>query len=452
MIYGDAKIKNRVWQGGIIMNNERRMIQTDQGFFYMPSAFVTLKVTVEGIYDHDKMQEAVLRLEKVHPTINNVVCKKGDEMWFEDTGKHVSLVEYDEERNIRWEDAILDMTVQPVNLLEIPGVMVGVVIRSERFYVLMVCHHMYGDGISVKQLMDNLLYMYSTGRILKTRENIPMPTEESLPEDCKMPEALRERLLNFHRTCKEKKVEFSWETYKQMIDTHNATVGTGLTCRNIKGSAFRNLRGKCKEMGVTINSAIATAIAATLQKGDGMDAIVAVDTRAIFDNVGKRGIANYASCVQPRLNYDFNIGFWENVVKTHDKIKQERADNHKVLNTLYSFMILNADMFGVGYHARYGLFRDMEVLMELRNTLGLTKETETFDISNIGKVEFYANSEDFVVRDCYFVSNPMPACACTFGIVTLNNLLTISLGHKQNLVSTQEAKNILEQIITWLSI
>ncbi len=433
------------------MSYERRMIKTDQGFYYMPSAFVTLKVTVEGRYDHAKMQEAVLRLEQVHPTINNIVGKEGGEMWFEDAGKHVQLVEYDEEQNIRWEDAILDITVRPINLLETPGVIVGIVIKSDRFYVLMVCHHMYGDGISVKQLMDNLLYMYSTGRILKTRENLIMPSEDKLPEDCKIPGALKERLVAFANTCKEKKVEFSWDTYRQMIETHNAMVGSGLLCRNIKGSAYRKLRGKCKELGVTVNSAIATAITASLQKNDGMDAIVAVDTRPIFGYADMRGIANYASCVQPKLSYDFNADFWDNVVKVHEWIKEERADKHKVLNTLYSFMLWNADMFGVGYHARYGLFTDREVLMELRNTLKLTSETDTFDISNIGNVEFDASSEDFVVRDCYFVSNLMPACACTFGVVTLNNILTISLGHKKNHVSTEAAKEIMEQVVARLT-
>ncbi len=63
------------------MNNERKEIVAGRGFYYMPSAFVTLKVTVEGVYDHARMEKAVLALEEVHPIINNVARKEGDRMW-----------------------------------------------------------------------------------------------------------------------------------------------------------------------------------------------------------------------------------------------------------------------------------------------------------------------------------------------------------------------------------
>jgi len=162
------------------------------------------------------------------------------------------------------------------------------------------------------------------------------------------------------------------------------------------------------------------------------------------------GLANYASCIQPTIQYDNSIGFWDNVTIVDEKIKAERSNTTKVLNTLYTFMLWGADVFGVGYYARYGLFKDMEVLMELRKTLGLNNEADTFDISNIGNVEFAANSEDFVVRDCYFIPNLMPACACTFGVASHENVMTISLGYKKNLVSDEQAKKITHDTVSYL--
>ena len=229
------------------MNTKTKEIVAGRGFYYMPSAYVTLKVTVEGIYDHENMKQAVSYLEEAHPIINNIVRKSGDKMWFENVGKHVPIVLYNDEKIVKWEDALLKITTEPINLLETPGVMVGVVERTDRFYVLMICHHMYGDGLSVKYLLDDLLYIYSTGNKLKEREAITELSEADLSLDCKIPDDLRERYISFAETCKEKNVEFSWEAYKQMIDTHNEVVGSGLTCRNIKGTVYRNLKGKCKE-------------------------------------------------------------------------------------------------------------------------------------------------------------------------------------------------------------
>lgn len=141
------------------MEAQKKEIIAGKGFYYMPSAYVTLKVTVEGIYDHEKMKQAVFYLEKAHPVINNVLCKSGDKMWFEEVGKHVPIIYYNDEKIVKWEDALLQITTEPINLMENPGVMIGVVERTDRFYLLVVCHHMYGDGLSVKYLMDDLLYI-----------------------------------------------------------------------------------------------------------------------------------------------------------------------------------------------------------------------------------------------------------------------------------------------------
>ena len=432
------------------MITKNKEIIAGRGFYYMPSAYITLKVTVEGVYEHEKMEKAVGLLEEVHPIISNVVRKDGDKMWFEDIGEHVEITFYNHNQNKKWEDVILDMTTKPINLLEKPGVMIGIVERTDRFYLLVVCHHMYGDGLSVQNLMNDLLHIYSTGDRIQMKEaNTELSEEDLLPSN-KIPEEIRKRYVAFADKCKEKKVEFSWEAYKKMIDTHNEMVGSGITCRNIKGTEYRKLVEKCKSLNVTVNSALTTAMAAALQKEDSIDAIIAVNTRPMINPEDKMGLANYASCIQPTIKYDETIGFWENVIKVDKEVKSERANTTKMFNTLYTFLLWGADVFGVGYYARYGMFRDMEVLGELRKTLGLNSEAETFDISNIGKVVYTANSKDFVVRDCYIVPNLMPACACTFGVVSLENAITISLGYKKNHVSDEQAKKITHKVVSSL--
>ena len=425
-------------------------IVAGRGFYYMPSAYIAIKVTVEGVYEHEKMQQSVSYLEEAHPIINHVVRKTDDKMHFEDIGIHVPIIHYTDDVLVKWEDALLKMTTEPINLQENPGVMIGVVERTDHFFILAIMHHMYGDGLSLKYLMDDLLYIYSVGHKLKEREAITALCEDDLPANAKIPQETRERYISFAELCKNKNVEFSWEEYKQMIDTHNATVGTGLTCRSIQGTMFRNLKGKCKELGVTVNSALTTAMAAALHSNNGIDAIISMDTRSIFNHENNKGLANYASCIQTNIKYDDSIGFWDNVVIEDKRIKTERTKTSKILNTLYTFLLWGADVFGVGYYARYGMFKNMEVLMELRKTLGLTSDTNTFEISNIGSVDFTANCEDFVIKDCYFIPNPMPACACSFGVSSLGNVLTISLVHKKGIVPSDKAKEILHDVMSFL--
>ena len=424
----------------------RKEIVAGQGFYYMPTAYVTLKVTVEGRYSHEKMERAVRCLEEAHPLICHVVCKSGSKMWFEDAGKHVTLIEYDELQSVTWESAIRKMIYKPINLQEMPGVIIGVVIRADRFYLMVVCQHMYGDGMSVKLLMDDLIYAYRTGDMPSRKDAYPELSERDLPELYKIPEAVREGLLAVSKKCEEKQVAFSWEDYRQMIETHNASTGYGLVCRNIKKPMFLKLREKCKELGVTISAAISTAIAGAMLQGDAIEAIISVDTRSLFGREKEEGLANYASCIKPLLQYDRSIDFWDNVVITDRCIKEKRNHPEEMLETLYTFMLLSADAFGAAYYARYGMFRDMEVLGMMRNALSLSYGSENFELSNIRNISFEAVAGDMVVRDAYFIPNLMPACNCTFGVTSLRDVLTISLGYKLNAVTENRAWEIINAV------
>ena len=90
-------------------------------------------------------------------------------------------------------------------------------------------------------------------------------------------------------------------------------------------------------------------------------------------------------------------------------------------------------------------------MTELRKTLGLNAEADTFDISNIGSAEFELSSRNITLKDCYFIPNLMPACACTFGVVSLSDTLTISLGFKKNLVTQQLAEEIIDKVAAYFS-
>ncbi len=428
------------------MEKNEKEIVAGQGFYYMPSAYVTLKVTAEGRYDRQKMKRAISCLEEAHPLTKCIVKKSGRRMWFADEGKHIALKEYDELQNLTWENAIRKMILKPINLLETPGVLVGVVIRADRFYVLMVCQHMYGDGMSVKLLLDDLLFAYRTGETPQYRGAYPELSDADLLPEYRVPEDVRTGLLEVSEKCEEKQVEFSWESYEKMIEIHNVSVGYGLVCRNIKRPMFLKLKEKCKELGVTITAAISTAIAGAMVQGKEIEAILSADTRGYFDLKEKDGMGNFASCIKPILQYDRSLEFWDNVVITDGIIKEKRMRKEEVLDTLYTFMLLSADAFGAAYYARYGLFRDMEVLGMMRNALSLSYGSENFELSNIREVSFKAAAEDFVIRDAYFIPNLMPACNCTFGVTSLRDVLTISLGHKLNAVSENKAREIINEV------
>lgn len=213
---------------------------------------------------------------------------------------------------------------------------------------------------------------------------------------------------------------------------------------------YKKLRAKCRTLNVTINSAIATAITAVLQKDDGMEAIVPINTRSLLGFNHDKGAANFASSIRPFLTYCYDDDFWSNVIRVNNDINKAKNDVHKVLENLYSFLKLDENIFGVGYHARYGCFRDFDLVMTLRDALSLDSSKESFDISNIGKINFDNLPKDYKISNCYYIPNYTVACDCTFGSVSMNKIMSLTLSIPSTRISVEEGKEILEKVISYL--
>lgn len=427
----------------------RKEVGVGRGFFYVPTPYIALKVTVESNYNREKMLEAIKMLEVTHPVIKSVVEKHDPDMWFVDKGKRVRVYEYGRELVTTWQSVLRELSEKPVILTEESGVIICILEHLDSFELMILCHHLYGDGLTVKQFMDDLLYMYVTGKQIEPKEIVAITGEGDVPIDCRIPEEFKKQLDAVNTAWAGRKVEFSTEEYDTICARHKEMSGYNVVSKSVKGSDYRKLRGKCTETGVTVNAALTTAIAAALQKTDSIRAIVAVNLRPTLDLEVNKGIGNLSSCINNVLHYNNEVDFWENVDAVHEWVKKERTDKESVMRVTHTFMELDANVFGASYFARYGMYRDVEVLIPLKTALSMGPE-DVFDVSNLGKVEFEAACEDFNVRSCYFVPNLTISCDCTFGVVSLNNALTITLAHKPNVVSETEAKRILDQVVMYL--
>lgn len=430
--------------------NEKKEIIVGRGFYYMPSPIISLKVTVKQKYNHFQMTEAIGKLEKVHPIINNVVVQEDGRLWFKNVGKHVSVIEYEDVEVGNWREIIKTVISEVLNISEESGVKIAVLEHTECFDLLVMVHHIYGDGISIKCIMSDLLYMYCTGEMLEIKEPLPELSEAYLTEDTRIPKEMSERLDGIVRMWNDRKTTFSFETFYKMNSLHNRFVRYELLAGEIEGDAYHKLKNRCRLYQVTINSALAAAIVATLGTEEGLDAIIPVNTRPLLGVNEQMGLANFASSIRTFLSYDYDMDFWDNVVAIHKELNEAREDTKKVLENLYSFMRLDADIYGIGYHTQYGLYKDEDMVKALRDILALDVQKRAFDFSNIGKLVLENANKDIPISGCYLIPNYTITCDYTFGAVSLENSLTLSLVYTVRRMSPDRAQEMMNQIVGYL--
>ena len=231
-----------------------------------------------------------------------------------------------------------------------------------------------------------------------------------------------------------------------MSDMHNEAMGYRVVCGKIKGADYRKLRGKCKELGITVNVAVITAIAGTLQKLKSIRAMIDWNVRPLLDIEEDKGMINCASSISFDIQYESRIDFWYNAQLMNQQWKKIKNDKEQQLEVLHSLLLLEADVFGAPYYAEYDTYKGKEVIAGLKDVLGTNTENEIFDISDIGSITFDAANEEFIVRDCFFVPNIPLACDYTIGVVCLNNTLTLSLGYKSSIQNEEQMERVIANI------
>ena len=148
-----------------------------------------------------------------------------------------------------------------------------------------------------------------------------------------------------------------------------------------------------------------------------------------------------------QLQYKSNLGFWKNVSAVQSLIKAASIDRTKVIDKFYSFIKLDETIFGAGYFAQYGMYKDFEVIEALRDALGLDIWKETLDFSNVGELILEDESENARVSECYFIPNFN--VTCDWGIVSVlqQNTLTLSLVYSSRRIPSNVAEETMKQII-----
>jgi len=447
-----------------VIKNKR--IVMERPFYRMPSPFITEKVTISGELDKEYLLKVLEHLGRIYP-ITRATIKSGENgsiyMDMVNLAPQMRVLFYERQRRDTWCEVVAKRLQNYLALDRYAGVEV-LIIHQEKdkdFDVVLIVHHLYGDGMSVTYLMQDLIKMYCDGIESVDQTEKPHRDIESSSIFEKIPglvdlSAWYERIDRLNSIWKEKYEGITEEQYENMFRSHNEKVGYALKLKQIQGDSFRSLLTICKQNGVTINSAIATAILYALTEEEkSMKATVAVDGRSILADYMEENpygyMGDFASCITPMLTYDRSKDFWDNVKNIHVILRSELSDINKVLGTIRLFSRLEGSIFDAIYAARYGLYTDYSFLGMVREVLGFQGDDGGYDLSNLGKIQMDIQNPEYEVLDFVLVPNLTMVCDCTFGVATANDTLTIAMPYKSKNVTEENAEKIMQIVYDKLS-
>lgn len=433
----------------VLLCEKRKEIISGRAFYHMPSPFCTLKITIEEKYNDVKLEHAIRELERIHPTIRSVVVQEDGRLWFRESERRVRIHRYSDEGN-DWKTVYKEEASETLDLRIEPGVKLAVLEHQDCFELLLMFHHIYADGISAKQLLADLLSVYD--------KCIRMPVKESLSDvdigrfgehKAVASEEASRKVEDVLQVWNQNKDAFDFETFGKMNELHHKLARYEVTTGSVAEADFLKLRERCKTWKVTVNSALVTAILAGICE-DEVKTVIPINIRPLLGLEREEGLANLASSVGLDLSYKRELSFWENVAVIHRVIQETRLNTENCVKQLHTFMRLHEDVFGAGYYAQYGMYKNQDMTKALQDVLALDIRRKTLDCSNIGALSCEDLSGEITIRDCYAIPNYTVTCNWMFGAVSFRNTLNLSFVYSSRRISCKAADEIMGRIIRCL--
>jgi len=226
-----------------------------------------------------------------------------------------------------------------------------VCVQSPRISELIIlCHHIICDGISLAYLTrDLMVYLGDPSREV---EVLPMPPTialDNLPQDVKMSGFVKFIVNRMNQKWGEDCEYFDQEDYKAISHAYWENFSHEVLTVEMSEAETSALIARCRKENVTVNSALAAAFAGAQSFVEGekpyhAKLVVAASLRDRIPNPSGEGMGFYAGDVELKFKYNHKKGFWENA-RLFQKKFLPKYTNKTLFGTILNWLYLDPTIF-----------------------------------------------------------------------------------------------------------
>lgn len=427
---------------------------TERNFYQNPSMYIVTKVTVIGEYNRNRLEDAMMEMERVHPIVTYVLeeGEEGKVYFVKKEDCEVTVKYFEKKSQDDWLSITREEEFIPMEFDKEPALRFLIIHGKEDFDIVILGHHLLGDGKSYQYLMHDLLEVYCN-----KKQNLPIQETrfirgtEDLPKESELPSEFIEEIQAVNKQWSSMRRQYTREEYEKLFADHFEVHGLGLAVEAFDKAKYPLLISRCKEHRVTVNSALVTAFTAVLYKinKEKQKVTVAVSLRDQLNFSTNRCIANYSSAVSPKLEYKEENTFWSNVERIHKLLKEELNQPSKTFAIPQIFCHIDGNVFDSLCQAANGTYQG-DMLGKVVKLLGFENREEGFEISNLGVVNINPEMGEYIIKDYVYFANPTSNFDFTVGAASFNEQLNLAICYKKNTITEEVIKDYTRDVVELL--
>lgn len=433
-------------------------------YFRIPNNII-MTVTIQGDVKEDDLREVLVKIKKIHPLIGaRIALDDKHDAWFTDSDSQPFelkiLQRHDEDQ---WKQVVEIENTLPFNFENGPLIKF-LLLKSEEFSDLVViCHHCISDGISLINLVKNILFLLNRPetKIITSETLIPgYETFKKVPVNLKL-KKLKNRIVMYgiNRKWESEEVIFNEEDYKNVHDEYYNKFNYRIKVAELSSSETSDLIQICRENNITVNSALCVAFLAARESvrrelNTNNKIQIAVNLRDHLKDSSSNRFGFFAGSVNFEYDYNPDTSFWNNSTVFHDTVTEKLGEKDILLPLMGHYISPTlTDAINIATYGRWvsksstpkisSFINKNNKPMEISNQI--IGNMPGLMMSNLGYIKTNDISGDLKMVKAYFATSPSPYLDLVVNAVTVNNRLTLTMNYMEKDV-TNEGKE-LESIL-----
>jgi len=306
---------------------ERRVTPLERFFSWSPYSTVTVVARIKGDISEQMLTEAVKKAQLRHTNLR-VRIKEDEErnLWFTSEGvKEIPILVVTRESDDHWMTVQDEESKKPFEFDERPAIRFILVHSPDVSEMIILCHHIICDGLSLAYLARDL--MAYLGDPEEDVEILPDPAPidlDNLPKDVSLNPVAKFFVNRINKRWRKERIHFDKEDYRNLSEAYWMKARHQIISIELSESQTTSLVKRCKEEGVTVNSALTTAFVGAPQNVQGRSK--ELSSTAIAGNLRDRllrpageEMGYFAGAVTLDYSYDERKGFWDNARRLNRK-------------------------------------------------------------------------------------------------------------------------------------
>jgi NRPS condensation-like uncharacterized protein len=414
-----------------------REVELERFLFRTPGSLVMMLARLETPVPIDELEKAVEKLNRMHPLLRSrVVIREDGTAYFTTKGAAATRLKVLRKTS---EDSFVGVIDEenriPFHMDTGPLVRILILDHETHPDILLYFHHVICDGLSLVYLTRHLM------ELLADPEKEVVPIEPILYGH----ELLKAYPPGFVTKTMVKRTNSNWSKRRVIFgeDDYQELVAKSKPFRfKLMGFSEEKtlaLRDRCRAEGVTINTALLTAILVAKRETPGImkrsDEIgFAVNIRERLPVNPGEACALYASGVTFKLKYEESRSFWENARTIHRVSQEKMADDKALFERRAMTLILDPSILDALIFSVLGDFKDPMIDKFAKK---FSKADVGALLTNLGGTRIPKKHGPYIIDDVLFITGASAGGAPAVLASGIMGKLKIALPYYEHLLPTE---------------